>query len=203
MSVMDVVNRKTIRSWVQFEQRDVEDKVAGAALGKYVGVDADFVIITPAYGKDDVHKTVTSWKEGLTAQLQEGKISQEDVNYYLARYDAWKKGLDMPVDGSPIKGWGVISPAQQKLLISVGILTVEDLATINDEGVRRIGMGAVELRRKANAWIAQLNDKGQLTQKMAGIESENEVLKGQVATLTEQVNKLMAMVPKEPGQKAR
>jgi polyhydroxyalkanoate synthesis regulator phasin len=137
--------------------------------------------------------------------LSEGKISQEDVNHYLARYDAWKKGLDMPVDGSPIKGWGMISPSQQKLLISVGILTVEDLAQVNDEGIRRIGMGAVELRRKANAWIAQLDDKGQLTQQMTAMQTENDVLKGQVATLSEQVNKLMAMVPnaKPTGQKER
>jgi len=203
MSVMDVMNRKTVRAWVQFEQRDKEDKMATAALGKYVGTDEDFVIITPAYGKDDVHKTVTAWKDGLTAQLSEGKISQEDVNYYLARYDAWKKGLDMPLDGTPIKTWGAISPSQQKLLISVGILTVEDLSQMNDEGVRRVGMGAVELRRKANAWIAQLNDKGQLTQQMTAIETENDVLKGQVATLSEQVNKLMAMVPKETSQKGR
>jgi hypothetical protein len=200
---MDVMNRKTVRAWVQFEQRDKEDKMATAALGKYVGTDEDFVIITPAYGKDDVHKTVTAWKDGLTAQLSEGKISQEDVNYYLARYDAWKKGLDMPLDGTPIKTWGAISPSQQKLLISVGILTVEDLSQMNDEGVRRVGMGAVELRRKANAWIAQLNDKGQLTQQMTAIETENDVLKGQVATLSEQVNKLMAMVPKETSQKGR
>lgn len=202
MSVMDVMNRKQIRSWVQFEQRDKEDKMATAALGKYVGTDEDFVIITPAYGKDDIHKTVTAWKEGLQLQLQEGKISQEDVNYYLARYDAWKKGLEMPLEGTPIKTWGAISPSQQKLLISVGVLTVEDLAQMNDEGIRRVGMGAVELRRKANAWIAQVNDKGPLTLQMAAIETENDVLKGQVATLSEQVNKLMAMVPKG-GQKER
>jgi hypothetical protein len=199
---MDVANRKQIRSWVQFEQRDKEDKMATAALGKYVGTDEDFVIITPAYGKDDIHKTVTAWKEGLQLQLQEGKISQEDVNYYLARYDAWKKGLEMPLEGTPIKTWGAISPSQQKLLISVGVLTVEDLAQMNDEGIRRVGMGAVELRRKANAWIAQVNDKGPLTLQMAAIETENDVLKGQVATLSEQVNKLMAMVPKG-GQKER
>ena len=73
---------------------------------------------------------------------------------------------------------------------------------MNDEGIRRVGMGAVELRRKANAWIAQVNDKGPLTLQMAAIETENDVLKGQVATLSEQVNKLMAMVPKG-GQKER
>src|SRR5687768_11633736 len=97
--VMDVANRKAVRSWVTFEQRDIEDKKASAEQGKYVGHDEDFVIITPAYGKDDVHRTVASWKENLKLQLDTGRISQEDVTYYLSKYDAWKKGNEMPLNG--------------------------------------------------------------------------------------------------------
>jgi polyhydroxyalkanoate synthesis regulator phasin len=189
--------QKTVRSWVSFEQRDIEDKEASLTQGKYVGRDQDFVIITPAYGKDDVHKTVDAWKEGLVLQLNMGRISQEDLNYYLAKYDAWKKGIEIPAEGSPIKGWLVLSPAQQKLLISVGILTVEDLACVNDEGVRRIGMGAVELKRKANTWLAQAQDKGPLTLKMTALQTENEGLRGEVDTLKSQVEKLIE------GQKRR
>jgi hypothetical protein len=197
--VMEVMNRKVVRSWVTFEQRAIEDKPTSLKEGKYVGRDVDFVVITPAYGKDDVHKTVESWKEGLQLQLTLGKISQEDVTYYLAKYEAWKKGIDMPPDGTPIKGWMVLSPAQQKGLISVGILTVEDLAGVNDEGVRRIGMGGVELKRKANAWLAQAQDKGPLTLKMTALQTENDNLRGEVDTLKTQVEKLMALVPKEVG----
>lgn len=201
-AIAEVSNRKVVRSWVQFEQRDIENKEESKKQGKYVGTDIDFVIITPAYGKDDVHKTVESWKDGLKVQVESGRISHEDQLYYLAKYDAWKKGVDMPLEGTPIKGWPVLSPAQQKLLLSVGILTVEELATVNDEGIRRIGMGSVELKRKANAWLAQAQDKGPLTQKMAALETENTNQHTEIDTLKEQVAKLLAQQPSQ-GQKGR
>lgn len=201
-AIAEVSNRKVVRSWVQFEQRDIENKEESKKQGKYVGTDIDFVIITPAYGKDDVHKTVESWKDGLKVQVESGRISHEDQQYYLAKYDAWKKGVEMPLEGTPIKGWPVLSPAQQKLLLSVGILTVEELATVNDEGIRRIGMGSVELKRKANAWLAQAQDKGPLTQKMAALETENTNQRTEIDTLKEQVAKLLAQQPSQ-GQKGR
>ena len=188
--ILEVHERKTIRSWVQFELRDVEDREASKREGKYVGRDVEYVLITPAYGKDDVHKKVSVWKEDLYTKLQGGFISQEDYNFYIAKYEAWKKGLEAPPNGTPIKGWGICSPAQQKLLLSIGILTVEDLSTINDEGIRRIGMGGVELKRKAIARISQMQDKGPLTQKMAAVEAQNDNLKIQVETLMKQVHQL-------------
>lgn len=192
-AVADVMQREKIRSWVKFEQRTIEDKTASAKEGRFVGRDVDFAIITPAYGKDDVHKKVEAWKDELRVKVMNGQISQEDRDFYLARYEAWKKGLEMPLDGTPIKGWGVISPAQQQLLISVGIMTVESLSTVNDQGIGRIGMGGVELKRKASAWLSQLNDKGPLTQQMTAMHAENDTLKIQVDTLTKQVQALMAV----------
>ena len=77
-------------------------------------------------------------------------------------------------------------------LIRMNILTVELLSNINDEGVKRIGMGAVDLKTKAKAWLAQLNDKGPLTLKVAATEKENALLKSSVETLQKQVESLMA-----------
>jgi hypothetical protein len=173
----------------------VEDKVASAKAEKFVGIDVDYVIITPAYGKDDVHKEVTSWKAELKAKLDQSLISQEDYTYYLGKYEAWKKGIEMPPDGTAIKTWGVLSPSQQKLLTSIGIHTVEDLAAVNDEGLKRIGMGSVELKRKANAWLAQLQDKGPLTQQMAALQAQNDELQIQVRTLAEKLTQAMALLP--------
>jgi polyhydroxyalkanoate synthesis regulator phasin len=96
----------------------------------------------------------------------------------------------MPLNGEPIKGWGVISPAQQANLIAINILTVEDLAAVNDEGCRRIGMGAAELRDKAKAWLSQMADKGPLTQENALLKGENVALKGENETLKARVKEL-------------
>jgi hypothetical protein len=77
----------------------------------------------------------------------------------------------------------VISPAQQSNLIAINIRTVEDLAGVNDEGVRRIGMGGGELRDKAKAWLSQMKDKGPLTQENATLRAENITLKATVESL--------------------
>jgi polyhydroxyalkanoate synthesis regulator phasin len=122
------------------------------------------------------------------------------IEMFRRKYEAWKKGQEMPIEGTPIRGWGVISPAQQEMLIHIGIMTVEDLAAVNDEGMRRIGIGAVELKTKAKAWIAQLRDKGPLTMHVTALEKENARLKETVSALETEVAKLRASFAQIAGQ---
>ena len=104
----------------------------------------------------------------------------------------------MPVNGTPIKGWGVISPAQQATIIGINCRTVEDLAQINDEGIRRIGMGAIELRDKARNWLVSMNDHGSVSVKMAALEQENRSLKSSMETMAKQIDALKTMLPNTP-----
>lgn len=193
-AIAEVTTRKGLRAWVQFEQRTVEDKKQSEKQGKYIGKDVEFVIITPPYGKDNVHQEVTDWLDDMTMKVRTGRMEEEERRYYVNRYELWKKGLTAPEEGTPIMGWGCISPAQQKLLVSVGIATVESLADVNDEGIRAIGMGAVDLKRKAAAWVSQLQDKGPLTQKMAAVEKENDNLKTEMATMRKQLSEMQALL---------
>ena len=193
-AVGDVADRKDRPAYVRFERVAEEDKPASVAAGHFVAKDVDYVNITPPYSKDVFKQRVRDWLVELDRQVQNRRMPEQWAKQYKDSYRAWQTGQELPVNGTPIKGWGVISPAQQETMIRMNILTVEDLAAINDEGIRRIGMGAVELKNKAKAWLAQLQDKGPLTIKMAQIEGENAQLKGQVDTLTRQVEELMAAV---------
>ena len=99
----------------------------------------------------------------------------------------------------------MLTPAQVEALVRINILTVEDLAGVNDEGMKRIGMGAVEMKNKARAWLMQVNDKGPLTQENAALKRENDSLRGQVTELTRQNAELRAMfeaATASPGQRA-
>lgn len=51
------------------------------------------------------------------------------------KYDAWKKGQEIPVDGTPLAAWAGVSPEQVAHLKHMGIYTVE--------GVRDMGEGAI------------------------------------------------------------
>lgn len=184
MSVGELLDRKDRPAYVRFERIPVEDKAASLREGHYVARDVDYALITPPYSKDVFKQKVPAWFESLEMDLRNDRIPQEWVDQYKNQYRAWQNGQELPLNGTPIKGWGVISPAQQETLIRMNILTVEDLAKVNDEGIKRIGMGAIDLKNKANAWLAQLQDKGPLTLKVAALESENGLLKSSVETLS-------------------
>jgi len=190
-TVGDVNGREDRPAYVRFEIVPVEDKAASEAAGHYVGRDVEFALITPPYSKDIFKIKVPQWKLNMKQDVANGRLPEAWMDKYLEAYSKWKAGQEIPLNGTPIKGWGVISPSQQEMLIRMNILTVEDLSRMTMEGLQRIGMGAVDLKNKATGWLAQLNDKGPLTQKIAAVMAENDLLKNSVESLQKQVEKLM------------
>jgi hypothetical protein len=188
----EILERKERPAYVRFETIVKEDKAASVTAGHFVGRDVHLALITPPYSKDIMKYEVPKWIETMKQDVQQGRLPRKWMEDYIQSYDRWKKGLEIPLNGTPIRGWGVISPSQQETLIRQNVLTVEDLALINDEGMRRLGIGAVELRNKAKAWVSQLKSKGPLTQENAALKTERDVLAKQVETLTGQVQALLA-----------
>ena len=127
------------------------------------------------------------------------RLSAQWAANYEEQYRAWLNGQELPLSGTPIRGWGIISPAQQETLIKMRVMTVEDLAGMNDEGLRRLGMGAYDMKHKAVAWLSQLSDKGPLTLEVAALKAENSLLKSNVDTLTAKVDALVSMLPRNYG----
>jgi hypothetical protein len=193
MAIQDIIEAQSsaVMPLVRFERRAVEDKAASRAAGHYVAKDVDYALVTPPYSKDVMHHKLPNWFEQLELDAQRGRVPREWVEKVKQGYDYFKRGQEIPLDGAPIRGWGVISPAQQETLIKMGILTVETLAAANDEGLRRIGMGAIELKHKAEAWLKQLKKAGPATQEIAALKTENEQLKVAVSTLESRVEDLM------------
>ncbi len=195
MSLEDISDRKERPSYVQFETRTAEDKVASLQEGRYVAREFDVAIVTPPYSKDAVEFKVDQWLSNIDRNLRDGRIPEEWAKHWRSSYQRWKEGQELPLNGTPIKGWGVISPSQQATLIHVNCKTVEDLAAVNEEGMRRIGMGALDLRNKAQAWLKSMKDHGGATIKIAALEQENSVLKSSIEVLEKRVSALAAAVP--------
>ncbi len=196
MAIQDILESQSnaIMPLVRFERRAMEDKAASRAAGHYVARDVDFALVTPPYSKDVMLHKLPAWFEQLEMDVQKGRVPREWVEKVKKAYDFFKKGQEVPLDGVPIRGWGIISPAQQETLIKMGILTVEMLAGINEEGIRRIGMGATELKHKASAWMRQLKKNGPATQEIAALKTENEQLKTSIATLESRIEDLMRAI---------
>lgn len=152
--------------------------------------DVDFAIITPVGSKDRIPREVIAWLSDLDARVREERMPGAWRDQYRAAYESWKRGESVPLNGTAIKGWAILSPAQQQNIISANILTVEDLAQVNDEASRRIGMGAIELRDKAIAWLKSATSSGVVTQENAALKSQVRTLEAQVKSLTEMVEGL-------------
>ena len=179
MSVGDISERKDRPAYVRFERRAIEDRTKKSVDGRWPKRDVDYAKVTPPYSRDVFEQVAADWLAQMAVEVQNNRLPESWYDGYVNAYEKWKTGQEIPLNGEPIKGWGVISPAQQANLIALNILTVEDLAAVNDEGCRRIGMGAAELRDKAKAWLSQMSDKGPLTQENAMLKGENIALKGE------------------------
>jgi len=192
---MDVADLKQERPpFVRFERVAVEDPVASRVAGRYVSRDVDMAFVTPPYSKDVFKQEAADWLADMQRQHQMDRLPKQWLDLFNATYEAFLRGQEAPLNGTPIKEWGVISPAQRQNLIAMNILTVEDLAAMNEEGQRRIGMGGLDLKRKAQAWLQSLTDNGAVTMKVSQLQNENDLLKGNVARLEQQVQELMAAV---------
>lgn len=192
--VGEVTSRVDRPAHVRFEVRAEEDKQASEKEGRYVPKDVTYAIVTPCYSKDELHFKVDKWLAQMDDQVKNGRMPREWADAYKKAYTAWKEGQEVPLDGTPIKGWPVISPAQQEALIRMKILTVEDLAGVNDEGARQIGMGAIQMKNKAIAWLSQARDKGPATMEIARLKQETEVQQNQIEKLSSQVEELKKLV---------
>lgn len=196
MAIQDILESQSsaIMPLVRFERRPVEDKIASRNAGHYVARDVDYALVTPPYSKDVMHHKLPGWFEQLELDAVKGRVPRDWVNKVKHSYELFKQGQEIPLDGVPIKGWGIISPAQQETLIRLNILTVEALAAANDEGLRRIGMGSHELKHKAEVWLKQIKKAGPATQEIAALKTENDQLRASVSALESRVDDLMRML---------
>jgi hypothetical protein len=125
-----------------------------------------------------------------------------DKKKYAAEYKRFKDGLadENQASGTPIKEWGACRPSMAKEFAAQSIFTVEQLANLSDTSCQSFGMGAIEWREKAKAFLATTKDTA-AAQKFA---AENEDLRRQLADLQSQFAAFSAQSDKRgPGRPAR
>lgn len=180
--------------YVTFETKGLEDRAASIEKGHYCTVDIDYAIITPQGSKDRIEREVKDWFANLSQQSLEGRFPREWLTHFQASYKAWKDGQELPLSGTPILTWPVVSPAQVKSLLEAQIRTVEDLAGANEESLSRIGMGGRSLKDKAVSWMTQASSGGKVTEELSSMRQANADLKARNDTLEKQLRELAAKV---------
>lgn len=192
MSVVnEIMDRDAERpAYVRFEKRAIQDKQASLVTGHFVSKDVDYILVTPPYSRDCIEKSAEKFFQQKMVDVKKGRVPQAHFDYWKRAYEAWKEGQEAPVDGSPLRDWNGISPSQFKNLQAAGCRTIEDVAQMNDEGIRRVGMGAANLKNRARLWLQAAKDHGPLVGELADLKRENEQLSGAVESLRQQVQRL-------------
>lgn len=167
--------------YVEFMLHPKVDRAATEEEGKTIYKDVEMCKITMPGGNNVVEKKVTSqlleeWKHGNR------NTGKPPALFALNAYEAWKDGLDAPVEGTDLKNWAAITPAEFKQCQSANIRTVEHLAEASAEAQKRLGMGGLKLIRKAQAYVETSNN---------GVDVER------IAKLEQQLDSLMKQLEKK------
>lgn len=189
-------------AYVRFEKRPVEDRNATIQAGHYVARDVDYALVTPPYSRDCHEQEAAVWLAQMDVEVSSGRLPATWRDNYKAAYEAWKKGEEIPVEGTPIKGWQLFSPAQQKNAIELGFRTVEDLAGMNAEGLQKFGIGGQDAKNKAQAWLKAANGPGKLAGEISALQVAVSQLQEQNRRLEEQNKEMAAELESRTRRKA-
>jgi len=205
MSIGDIQLEKEDRpSYVKFEIRAVKDGPASLAAGHYVSKDEEWALISALGSTDIVPKRAEKWFDIVEANVSRGREPAKHLDMYREIYNRWKKGLDAPLNGSSLKNWNALSPAQCENLINVGLRTIEDVAQAPDEAMRRYGLGIQDLKNKAKAWLQAAKDHGPLAEEVTQLKSQNKQLQGTIDSLQDQIKRMeIALEAKDAEEPVR
>tara|TARA_R110000822_G_scaffold16708_5_gene56658 strand:+ start:1613 stop:2218 length:606 start_codon:yes stop_codon:yes gene_type:complete len=136
---------------VEFEQRPVEDREQSIKQGMPVYKDVEVAILTMPGASLVVDKFIT---DALLYEWRHGDNKRKPPSPHAFRaYEAWKEGLEAPVEGTDLRNWPGVSPAQLKTCQAVHVRSLENLAEANADTIRKLGMGGVALVEKAKNYL--------------------------------------------------
>lgn len=186
--------------YVRFEQRAEEDRKETVRQGRLVLRDVDYVVITRAGRKDTSEHIAPEWLAHCEKLSRETppKWPPEWLAAHKKMYEQWKTGQEVTQPGFPIRQWAAITKAQAENLVMARVLTVEHLAAAEEGVLVSIGLGARELKQRAQAWLeANKDNKGE---ELASLRADNATLTETVHTQTQKIAELESAIQSMQAQ---
>lgn len=150
--------------------------------------------ITPHGSKDVVEKVAEEWLAQIKRQALNGMYNLEWSQFFHASFEEWKKGNELPREGTPIISWAMATNEARKRLRSLGITTVEDLGEMPDSNLAVIGLDGRYLRDLARGWLNEAKDKGANAKALADANVRIAQLEADKGSLLDRMRRLEAKV---------
>ncbi|MFG1340372.1 hypothetical protein [Xanthobacter autotrophicus] len=157
----------------RFYRQAVQNKVASEREGRPIFEDREMVeVIVPG----DKLSTFVSY------------VTDAQKERWPEHYAAFKRGESRAATGTPLEHWPILTTSRVAELKAMNIMSVDELAAVNDSTITKMGMGARELREQARAFL----DAASAGAGYAAISAENERLRQSFEALQAQVAALTA-----------
>jgi len=102
-------------------------------------------------------------------------------------YEAWKKGHEIPLDGTPLAAWPGLTNEQAQLLKMKGVKTVEQIAALTDTHKQSMGVpGLHDMITNAQRFL-KAQEKSVVVDALSKKDEEIAELRAQMAELVDMV----------------
>jgi hypothetical protein len=120
------------------------------------------------------------------------RVSDEHRQRWPREYEAFKAGMEMSPDGTPLEEWPILKRSQVMELKALGFKTVEHIRDMDDLAIQRIGMGGRRLKELANGFLDDAERMAMTSQ----LSAENQRLTEEVSALRRQVTEMGELTQK-------
>jgi len=142
---------------------------------------------------------VSPWLDVLKDKVNNGKITPNYYNHCAKAFASWKESGNVPVDGYPVVEWKMISPAQQEMLMTIGINSVEKVAEMTEDALSAYGMGGRELKKKAAEYLLAGTDQAKSAARIISLEQHLETKADEMSRLEQKVADLQQLIEAQRG----
>lgn len=139
-----------------------------AQEGKEVGEYRDHIIIFVPGSKDVIDRPV----------------QEKDKQEYMTEWMAYQQGKDQRINGTPVELLPGLPKGMADRMKANYVYSIEQLADLSEPGLRAVGMGSVEWKTKAQAYLQKNSAEVHV------LKQENEALKAQLAELAQRLSAL-------------
>lgn len=197
-----MMNQREVMPFIRFEYKDWGLNVdASKEAGRPIPNRSAFIIITSHGSKDSPEFIADEWIQRKKNEAARGVYNGDWIERIEKQYEAWKKGNELPREGTPVLTWPAITPEQNARLRHLGFTVIEDVAQVPDGSLGQIGLDGRQIRDLARAWINEGTDKGKNAQLIADQNSRIEAQDTLIREMQEELKALRAQSEKRgPGR---
>lgn len=114
------------------------------------------------------------------------KVSNEHKQRWPKEYAAFKDGIELSPEGTPLEEWSILKRSQVMELKGLGFKTVEQISCMDDHAIQRIPMYGRRLKELAEVFLDDAN-RIALTNKLS---VENDKKDAEITALRRQVEEM-------------